>query len=174
MEDSEARRKSEALLKSLRAGTSHHASFVKRLREELKQEVGLTLKDVNSSEEELEELRILGCKTTAQIHLNHLRLGSILYESHLKKLISETRKGKISLDLIGTSVEELEELRILGCAKSARKWLRILRDCSKCKTDQRILFRQKLHGELRAGKLLPEDIGTTNAELDFLVHRPQR
>lgn len=172
MEECDTRRRSEALLKSLRVGTSHYKSFIKRLKEELKQG-GLTLEDVGSSEEEIERLRILGCRTTAQSHLNRLRLGSVLYENYLKKLLLELRKGKLALELIGTSVEELEQLRILGCKKSARKWLRILRDCSLCKTNQRILFRRRLIAELKAGKLLPEDIGTTNAELDFLVNRPR-
>ena len=172
MEDGSARRNSEALLKSLRVGTSHYRSFITRIKKDVKLG-GLTLGDIGTSEEELEQLRILGCKCTAQIHLDHLRLGSTQYEKHLRELLAELRKGKLQLDSIGTSIEELEQLRTLGCTKSSRRWLKLLRNCSRCPANQRILFRKRLYAELKTCKLLPEDIGTSNNELDFLVGRPR-
>ena len=97
-------------LKYLRSGTDQYEGVLKHLREEV-QRGGLTLKDIGTSEEELERLRVEGCKTSAQNTLKYLRSGTDQYEDSLKRLRKEVQKGGLTLKDIGTSEEELERLR---------------------------------------------------------------
>jgi len=97
-------------LEHLRSGTDQYESFLKYLHEEV-QKGGFTLKDIGTSEEELEQLRVKGCKTSAQKWLEYLRSGADQYDSFLKYLREEVQKGGLTLKDIGTSKEELEKLR---------------------------------------------------------------
>ncbi|MBU0722145.1 hypothetical protein KKA93_01655 [Patescibacteria group bacterium] len=102
-------------LKHFRSGTDHYGSFLdgsflEYLREEV-QKGGLTLEDIETSEEELEELRVRSCKALAQEWLKHLRFRTDYYDSFLEYLREEVQKGGLTLEDIETSEEELEELR---------------------------------------------------------------
>lgn len=72
-------------------------------------EEGIELKDIDSSEEELEELRLKACKLSAQYYLEELRERPS--ENTLWLLRNEVEEGKFTLKEISTSEEELEELR---------------------------------------------------------------
>ena len=95
----------------LRNGTEMYDSFIGYLH----REVGkgkLSLADIGTSEEELAKLRVKGAKTAAEKWLGYLRKGTDMYESFIGYLHREVGRGKLSLADIGTSEEELAELRV--------------------------------------------------------------
>ena len=93
-------------LNHLRAGTSQYDAFIGYVREEARKG-NLSLADIGTSEEELEELRVKGCATAANQWLNHLRAGTSQYDAFIGYVREEARKGNLSLADIGTSEEEL-------------------------------------------------------------------
>lgn len=72
----------------------------------------------------------------AQQWLGLLRRGTDKYDLFFGCLRQELEKGGFSLADIGTSNEELEELRVNGCKISVQKWLDSLRrgtdECDSC------------------------------------------
>ena len=54
----------------------------------------------------------------AQKWLGYLRNGTDMYEDYIDYLRSEVKKGGLTLQDIGTSEEELKELRIKNMKKS--------------------------------------------------------
>ena len=83
------------------------------------------------------------------------------YDTAIAYLRGHVSKGGLTLADIGTSGEELERLRILGCAAAAKEWLRILRPNG---LDSPHYFNQ-LQREIAKGGLLLADIGTTEEEI---------
>ena len=74
------RKEAQNYLGILRRGTDLYENFLEYLRREV-QKGGFTLKDIGTSEEELKELQVKGCKTSAQNYLGILRRGTDLYEN---------------------------------------------------------------------------------------------
>ena len=157
------KKEAQKWLERLRSGTSYWESFLQYLRNNL-QKAGLTLKDIGTSEKELEKLRIKGCKTSAQKWLEYLRSGTDQYESFLRYLLEEVKEGGFTLKDIGTSEEELKKLRVKGCKISAQKWLEYLRSG----TDQYESFLRYLLEEVKEGGFTLKDIGTSEEELKKL------
>lgn len=89
-------------LEVLRRGTASHGSCLHLIRK-----ANFTLADIGTSEEELEQLRIKGCKTAAQMCLEHLRRGSDRDVVFLEQLRNQLRLGNLSLVDIGTNAAEL-------------------------------------------------------------------
>ena len=90
----------------LRKGTTQYDSFISYLRREV-QNGGFSLADIGTSEEEIAELRIKGCKTYALHFLALLRNGTTQYDSFISYLRREVQNGGFSLAAIGTSEGEL-------------------------------------------------------------------
>jgi hypothetical protein len=55
-------------------------------------------------------------------------------------------------------------LRVESCKATAAKWLSCLRDG----TNEHRISIEYLYKELKAGSLVPEDIGTSDAEIEML------
>ncbi len=90
----------------LRHGASRYDSCICYVREEATKG-NLSLADIGTNEEELEELRVKGCKTVAYMWLGYLRNGTSQHDSCIHYVREEARKGGFSLADIGTSKEEL-------------------------------------------------------------------
>ena len=107
----------------LREGDDQYKSWLVYLRTAVERG-GFALVDIGTDEQELETLRINGCKITAQKWLGYLRAGGQFYESFLGYLREEVLLGGFTLSDIGTSEEELEELRVKKNApKTSRRLL---------------------------------------------------
>ncbi len=101
----------------LRCGTSIYHLLIVWIREDVHY-WGFSLAEIGTSEEELEKLRVLGCKTMAKELLDTLRKGTtntisninIKYNELIHYIRSGVLKKNFSLAEIGTSEEELKEL----------------------------------------------------------------
>lgn len=93
--------------------------------------------------------------------LKVLRQGTDDYESMLRYLRREARKGGFSLPDIGTSEDELAELRKRGCITRARMWLNAIRGGV---GDPRVLV-DFIREEINKGNLTYANIGTNEEEL---------
>lgn len=149
-------------LDPLRSGSLQHKTCLRNFRAALNHQ-GKTLADYNTSEDELEELRILGCKKNAEEWLGILRNGSPDHQSFAKYLRQDAQEGGFTLEEIGTSEDELEKLRILGCKMSAESWLRILRRGHEGNANKS--YMRYLRQDIQEGGLTLEDIGTSEDEL---------
>ena len=154
-------------LETLNRGTTEYRLHLQALREEVRQG-GFTLADLFTSEVELEDLRVKGCKTTATYFLDLLRPGLGHYALTLDGLRRECALGRLPLAEIGTSEAELEELRIKGCKTAAQMSLDHLRRG----TDRYDVFQRTIREQLRFGGLILADIGTTEEELASLRGKP--
>lgn len=105
-----AKKKAEIKLGYLRAGTEFYESFEQELRAQLKK-ANLSLASIRTSEKELAELRVKGCKAAAGIQLYYLRGGTEFYEDFDKELRAQLKKGNLALASIGTSDKELAKLQ---------------------------------------------------------------
>lgn len=101
------------------------------------------------------------CLKSAQEWLTYLRRGTGEYRSFLECFRREVRKGSLSLEKLGTSEEELECLRVLGCKTAAIQWL----ECIRRGTKQYESCLEYLRRELKAGGLSLADIDTSEEEL---------
>ena len=81
----EHKKEAQKWLESFRSGTIHYDGALWSLRRDVLGG-GLTLEDIGTSEKELEELRVKGCKTSAQEWLESLRSGTIHYDGALWSL----------------------------------------------------------------------------------------
>ena len=129
---------------------------------------GLTLEDIGTSEEELETLRVKGCKELAERHLKRLREGIYNHESELQYLSREVKKGGLTLKDIVTSKEELEKLRVNCCKKSAEEYLKDLREGIYPYNHTLGDTLECLRREVKNGGLTLEDIGISEEELETL------
>jgi hypothetical protein len=93
--------------------------------------------------------------------LDFLRNGSTQYDLLIEYVRQEALKGNFSLADIGTSEEELEELRVKGCMTVAQESLGFLRNG----TSQYDLFIEYVRKEARKGNFSLADIGTSEEEL---------
>jgi hypothetical protein len=158
-----AREEAQKWLKRLRSGIEHYEICLGFLLEEA-QKGGLTLEDIGTSKEELEQLRIKGCKAEARRWLEYLRSGTGHYDTFLKYLREEVQRGGLTLEDVGTSEEELEQLRIKYFKANAQYWLEYLRSG----TGHYDLSLKYLREEVQKGGLTLEDIGTSEKELEEL------
>ena len=148
-------------LNHLHNGSDQYEVSIGYLRWEL-EAGGLTTENIGTSDAEIEALRIKGCKNAATKWLNHLRSGTYQYDSIISDLRRELKAGGLTPESIGTSDAEIEALRIKGCKKAATKWLNYLRNGTfHCDS-----FIEYLRKELEAGGLTPENIGTSDAEIN--------
>lgn len=97
--------------------------------------------------------------------LETLRHGTDDYESALRYLRREARKGGFSLPEIGTNEEELTHLRKKGCVTRSRMWLNAIRGGV---GDPQVLC-GFIREELMKGGLTCTDIGTSEEELSFFI-----
>jgi len=164
-------------LQALREGSEEYDYYLRNLREELT-EGGFKLKDIKTTEEELDQLRVKGCKTVAEKHLENLRQRTIEkhfeniqhemfnYRFALKTLREKTAEGGFNLEYINTNDVELEQLRIKNCKISAREWFESLQgELTSGDFEYNI---GGLYSELRAGKITLKDINTSRKEVKQL------
>jgi uncharacterized protein YjiS (DUF1127 family) len=116
------------------------------------------------SDEELEELRIKGFKTSALKCLDSIINSAERVDSLINNFREYLTKGRLSLADIGITEEHLEELRINGCKKSAVKYLDKLREG----TDIPNFYTDNINKDLTEGGLSLADIGITEKELEEL------
>ena len=102
--------KSVMWLGHLREGAFSYDEYIQCIREEARNG-NFSLAAIGTSEKELEELRVKGCKTAALIWLGYLRKGSKNYDSYTQYILKDVAKGGFSLKEIGTSKEELDSFR---------------------------------------------------------------
>lgn len=93
-------------LDTLRRGTDDYMSVQRYLYRDLRKG-GLSLVDIGTSEEELTELCVKGCRIRAKMWFNALRTGLGEPNAMVKLIRDDLRKGGLSLADIGTSEEEL-------------------------------------------------------------------
>ncbi len=147
-------------LSYLRSGTIQYKYFTQYLRKEL-EAGGLALKDIRTSEDELAELQIKGAKKSATEWLTSLRKGTTQYKAFVDYVRQDLNVFNLPLSAIGTTEAELAELRVKGAKMTATEYLSYLRSG----TIQYKYFTQYLRKELEAGGLTPEDIGSSEFEL---------
>jgi hypothetical protein len=95
-------------LELLRAGTGHYEEFIHFIRESR-----LPLEEIGTTEQELADLHIKGCKIEAERLLDILR-GSRRHSTRTRcynELREKIASGFLSFEEIGTSKEELARLR---------------------------------------------------------------
>lgn len=97
--------------------------------------------------------------------LNSLRRGTDDYISVLRYLHREVRKGGLSLPDIGTSEQELVELRKKGCITRAKMWLNAIRGGI---GDPRVLV-DFIREEIDKENLTCAEIGTSEEELSSFL-----
>lgn len=155
-------------LEILRRGTSDPFSYMYSLKHYIK-EGNLSFDEVGTDEEELEELRIKGCKSSAEFYLSYLRKGSPDYKICFEMINMGLKDGSLSLNDIGTDEKELEELRIKGCKASAEKYLSFLRNSS----IQYKYWVERIREELKKGNFSLADIGTDEEEIRSFAPKPK-
>ena len=149
-------------LEVLREGTPHYKTSLAALHQQLVAG-GLKLGDIGSSEEELEVLRLLGAKTAAICWLKLLQAGDVVtYEIALTALDQELASANLRPEDIGTNQVELKRFSTLGHKRSA---LTLIHHCPPGSMGFPAAV-VHIRRHLAAGGLKPEDIGTTEAELD--------
>jgi uncharacterized membrane protein len=100
-------------------------------------------------------------KKEAQEWLGFLRNGTSEYDPLIGYVREEAAKGNLSLADIGTSEEELAQLRVKGCMTAAQEWLGFLRNGA---SDYDLLI-EYVREEATKGNLSLADIGTSEEEL---------
>lgn len=125
IEVAQHKKEAKGWLESLRKGTIYYNSFLGYMVKVVK-EGGLSLADIGTNEDEIERLRIKSCKIRALEQLGLLRDDDPYYPAlgHLLKVVKE---GGFSLVDIGTSLEELKQLRTKCYKIDALAWLDLLR-----------------------------------------------
>lgn len=156
-------------LHQLRRGTPDYEDQLRLLRYSMI-DGELSLSDIGTNEEELEKLRIKGCKKAAEESLNCLQEGTYQYDYWLEHLQKELKAGGLSLADIGTNEKELQELTVMCCKKAAKNYLSILRDGTDDYTGY-MFFVNRVRKGLKKFNLSLEDIGTNEEELRFLAPR---
>jgi hypothetical protein len=150
-------------LNELRKGSCNYRIFLMHLRNQLTRG-GITLEDIGSSDVEIEELRLLGCKVAAVEWLRYLRSGAKMYNLSITCLYEELSQSGLTPEDIGSTDEEISQLRIQGCKLVAREWLDDLRRGIATYD----LCISHLRKEIAQCSLALEDIGTSDAELTAL------
>jgi len=145
----------------LRAGTDQYDSMIGYVREDVRKG-NLSLADIGTSEEDLEQIRVNCCKITAKKWLDILRRRTTEYDLAISCVLDNARKGNLSLADIGASEKGLEQLRVKNCEFTARKWLGFLRDGS----DQCELKIECILENVRKGGFSLASIGTSEEELE--------
>jgi hypothetical protein len=97
-------------LSRLRQGATNWEIILDHFRREVERG-SFSLSEIGTNEDELENLRVRGCKTAAVTWLSALRNGSNQFDLFLSYLREEIQKGGLSLVEIGTSHNELEGFR---------------------------------------------------------------
>ncbi len=108
---------------------------------------------------EKDEVSFLLCKTW----LSTLRNGTIDYTSYIYYLHQEMRTGKISFEEIGTTEEEIEELKKKGSVLLAKRLIEHIQ-LSKEKE-----FVYLLKEEMEKGYFSCNDIGITEEDLANII-----
>jgi len=159
----ESKTEAQVWLAKLRAGEFDYEWYLRKIKEKV-DSGELSLEFLETSEEELEKLRVLGCATAAKLYFERLASGTELYELTLKQLRLELEKGGLTLTDIETTEAELEEFRVEGCKTAALIWLNLLREqgSGAVGSTNHVNF---LRSELHKGGLTLADIDTTDAEL---------
>ncbi len=136
-------------------------------------EGSLSLADISTNEKEFEELRVNVCRDSARYRLESLRLDHMNYD--MESLNERLERGGLNLADIGTSKEELEELRIKGCKARAQNLLSSIRRCCSIGHVNPLIFEQNYRGMLndirrniKEGSLSLADIGTSEEEIGEL------
>lgn len=155
-------------LSEMRRGTGAHIFTKERMHEWLNKGK-LSIEDIGTSKEELESLRILCSKAFAQNMLVRLREGSDDYDNLSKEIIALACDGDFSLSDIGTSIKEIEELKVKSFIVIAKDKLYFLRQG---KYDDMGL-NYILEG-LDERRFYTEDIGSTFAEIRELQARHKK
>ena len=93
-------------LHRLRGGTILYDGLIGRVRKEAR-EGNFSLADIDTSEDELAQLRIRGFKISARHWLCLLREGTEICRWYIGRIRKAAREGNFSLADIGTSEDEL-------------------------------------------------------------------
>jgi hypothetical protein len=93
-------------LSALNNGTMAYDDAILKIRRYLKA-AGLTLADIGATEATLEAGRMRGCKMLAQMCLQKLRHGTIMYKTYLRSLRFYLNEGKLSFADISTTAFEV-------------------------------------------------------------------
>jgi len=141
-----------------KTGNYDHTLFFLRL---LVWRQGVSLADIGTSEHELDELRLENSKYAAELCLDELRTGTLLYDHTLEKMRNHLRLGYWSLADIGTSKNELDSLRYSNRRFVAAAYLDSLRHG----TIYYNPMMASLRSNLSHGGYLLTDIGASEEEL---------
>lgn len=104
-------------------------------------------------------------RKTAEGLLGLLRQGTEFYDPFLDRLRWAIREGRLTLSDIGSSEEELGELRKKGIIIAARKSLERLRSGEPQDENDRFVLLKGIDTELRRGRFTYSEIGTNEDEL---------
>lgn len=109
-------------------------------------------------------------KVDAEKLLELLRKGNTLYNEAINYLQERALKGNFSLADIGTSKEEVEQLRINASITIAKDWLDAIRKGTTQLSHD--LATEYVRETARNANLSLADIGTSEEELSSLSHVP--
>ena len=119
---------------------------------------------VNPRDKETIERQVEDRKIAVRKDLESLRRGTVPYDWYefvLGRICDAVDRKVVSLDDIGTSEKELEDLRIEGCRIVACQWLERLRKGATLRST----FIGLVRGAASRGDLSLADIGTSEKEL---------
>lgn len=140
--------------------------WIGSLRDKVKAGV-FSLSDIGTSEEELEQLLERARMDAALYWLTQLRKepsNSAIH--HVREALT---KSGLSLTDIGTSEEELEQLRVKGCMDSALYWLTQLRKDPVDNWNQRFM-----QDSLKQGGFSIADMDMSAEEIETIVVQPRK
>lgn len=120
---------------------------------------------VETSEAEIQKLRVTECYLHVQRWLDELHSGTDQYVNHIIFLQSAVLNDGLTLEDVGTSEAGIERLRVMNCKATATKWLEELRDGTYRLYFSRYDFVRCLTDKLSECGLTPENIGMSNIEL---------
>ncbi len=168
------KRDAMVFLEALRHGSYLYEKTIVYLRIAMKGG-NFTLETLGSSEEELERLRVKGCKTAALLYLGELRSPILSHNRESEAMMrEELKKGGLTLEDIGMNEKQVAALLNSSHTRSKReaeKVLRLLRSGTTHADD----YVDYLLGELSRGNLMLDDIGTTREEIEsFRTPKPKR
>lgn len=120
MEKSECKRMALWWLHILRGPTIIYVDAIASIQKYLKAG-DLCLADIGTTEAELEENRVRGCKTLALHWLEKLRDGTITYKTTITSLCNTLFEGSLHPEDIGSSDREIESFACVSTEEFDRR-----------------------------------------------------
>lgn len=161
---SEKRNSAKKYLDLLRSGDSQYNLWIENIKK-FSREGNFSLSEIGTSRAELRELKVLGCKVSAEIWLKQLRRADLTdYDSALCSLNEKLSEGHLTLEDLGTSEYEISKIKKSVHLREGVKILQRLRNQPNRYAEFIVLLRM----HLRRGELTLNQIGTSESEIALI------